>query len=405
MELYYPIILDGATGTQLQKRGYTSDNSPEKWVLEHPEAYMDAQRGYIESGSNVIYAPTFTASRVKLEEYGIFGEVEELNRRLVALARETAQGRAYVGGDMSPTGKFLYPLGDMTFEEMVEVYTEQVRALESAGVDFYIIETMTSVPDARAAVIAVKENSRKPVLVTFTCDGGGKTLSGSDVTAAIVIMQGMGVDAVGLNCSSGPDDMLVQLRRMSEYAELPLIAKPNAGMPQIVGGKTVYDCPPEVFSAHVSEMAECGVMLFGGCCGTEKEHIAALKTALEGVKMNPPSPKHTGMLPCATEKLPCYLAPDTPTEKVIACSGELEEKLENELSSGRSILALSIENEDELAAFTDNQYMITKPLCIKTGSAELLEAALRAYQGRAMYDGPLDESVLLPLSKKYGLIF
>ena len=273
MELRFPVILDGSTGTQLQKRGFDSSICAEEWVLQHPEVIREVQQSYIENGSQIVYAPTFGANRVKLESHGIFNQVEDYNRRLVAISKEAVGSKAWVAGDLAPTGKFLHPLGEMTFEELVDVYTEQAAALEKAGVDLFVVETLMTLPEARAAVLAIKSISRKPVFVTFTCDENGRTLTGTDVTAALAVLQGMGVDAFGLNCSSGPDKMLTQLRRLKEYAQVPLIAKPNAGAPKVVDGKTVYDCTPEAFAAYVEEMAACGVCIFGGCCGTDGRHL------------------------------------------------------------------------------------------------------------------------------------
>ena len=264
MELTFPLILDGATGTELQKRGFTGSDCAELWTLEHPEAILEIQRGYVEAGSRILYTPTFGANRTKLEAHGIFNQVGDFNRRLAALSKEAAGGRAWVAGDIAPTGLFLYPLGDTSFEELVDIYTEQAAALEEAGVDLFVIETMMTLAEARAAVLAVKSVSDKPVFVSFTCDENGRTLSGSDVTALLQIMQGMGVDAFGLNCSVGPDEMVKQLKRLREIARVPLIAKPNAGVPEVVDGETVYCCPPAAFTAHLEEMAAAGVWMFGG---------------------------------------------------------------------------------------------------------------------------------------------
>ena len=173
MEVNFPLILDGATGTQLQKRGFTGGMCAEQWVLEHPDAILEIQRAYVDAGSNVLYAPTFGANRVKLEENGIFNQVEEYNIRLTELSKQAADGRAWVAGDIAPTGKFLYPMGDASFEELVEIYTEQAAALEKAGVDLFVIETTMTLPEARAALLAVKSVSSRPVFVTFTCDESG----------------------------------------------------------------------------------------------------------------------------------------------------------------------------------------------------------------------------------------
>ena len=170
MILELPILLDGATGTELQKRGFSGDGCAEAWTLAHPEAIVELQRAYVQNGSQIVYSPTFGANRVKLESHGLFGKVEEYNRQLVALSRRAAGDAALVAGDISPTGLFLYPLGETTFEELFDVYAEQAAALEAAGVDLFVVETMVTLAEARAAVLAVRSVSSKPVFVSFSCD-------------------------------------------------------------------------------------------------------------------------------------------------------------------------------------------------------------------------------------------
>jgi methionine synthase I (cobalamin-dependent) len=404
MEIRFPLILDGATGTQLQKRGYMGDMSAEQWVLENPESIIEIQKSYVEAGSNVLYSPSFGANRRKLEEHGIFNKTAEYNRRLAQLSQKAADGRAWVAGDISPTGMFLSPLGEASFEELVDIYTEQAAGLEEAGVDLFVIETMMTLSDARAAVLAVRSVSDKPIFVTFTCDENGRSLSGTDVAAALVVLQGMGISAFGLNCSAGPDQMLTQLQRLREFARVPLIAKPNAGMPQIVDGKTVYDCPPEEFAGYVQPMLEAGVAVFGGCCGTTAEHIAALRAALENAKFVRPAPQHSDMLPASTEKNTACLPVDAKHGRVLEVSGNLEDDISDELDSAEAMIAIHLAGWDDIDAFADCQYMISKPLCIICDDADVLESALRVYQGRALYEGPLAEAELLPLCGKYGLI-
>ena len=407
MELYFPLILDGATGTQLQKLGYHSEKCTEEWVLEHPETICQIHDRYIENGSQVVYAPTFGANRVKLEENGIFNQVEDYNLRLATLAKENAGGRALVAGDMAPTGKFLTPMGDMPFEEMVEIYTEQAAALEKAGVDLFAIETMMTLPEARAAVLAVRSVSKKPICVTFTCDAAGKSLTGTDVTAALVVLQGMGIDAFGLNCSVGPEDMLRQIKRLSDYAQIPLIAKPNAGMPETENGKTVYRCSPEEFTSCLKELGEAGVALYGGCCGTTEAHIRALYDGLKAVRIAKPQPKYPNLLPLATEKVTAFVPADIliRPEDILSCDESLTEALEEEADKASPVTAIRIKSEEELADFEDNQFAIDKPLCLVCEDAGLLEEALRLYQGRAMYEGNLPEAELEKLSGKYGLVY
>ncbi len=404
MEIRFPFILDGATGTEIQKMGYDGSMSSEEWALLHPDKMAELQRGYVEAGSNVVYAPTFGANRIKLEEHGVKDPVEDYNRRLVEISKKAVGNKAYIAGDIAPTGKILYPLGDIHFEELFAIYSEQVRAMEESGVDIYVIETMMTLAEARAAVLAVKSISDKPVFVTFTCDETGRSLTGTDVTAVLQVMQGMGVDAFGLNCSVGPDQMLIQLKRLQEVSRIPLIAKPNAGLPIIVDGETVYPASPEEFAEYIPALAEAGVEIFGGCCGTRKEHILAIREALESVKMQAPSPQNTDKLPAATGSDLFFLEPTAAYDHILSCDAELEDKLEDEGDFDAVLTAVKLTSEEELAYFEEAQTMIKKPLCLICDDQKLLEKALRLYQGRALYEGGISEEMLVPLVRKYGLI-
>lgn len=309
-----------------------------------------------------------------------------------------------VAGDIAPTGKFLYPIGDLSFENLLDVYTEQAQALEQAGVDLFVIETTMTIPEARAALLAVKSVSEKPVFVTFTCDENGKTLTGTDVVAALVIMQSMGADAVGLNCSVGPDKMLLQLERMAQYAQVPLIAKPNAGIPEMVDGKAVYTCTPEEFAALVPEMAAAGVGVYGGCCGSEPAHIAALAQAVKQAEIKKPASKHMDELVAATEREVFVLSADVDCGDVFPCDEDIMDAIEEAEDSEDAVLSIRIEEADELENFAEGQYAIVKPLCLHCEDAALLEQALRLYQGRALYTGSLSKDELQPLCEKYGLL-
>lgn len=405
MDINFPLILDGATGTELQKRGYGGDVCPELWILDHPEAIVDVQQCYVKAGSQVVFAATFTASSVKLEEHKVFNRVDEINKGIVKISRDAFGEGFPVGGDMSAIGKFIAPMGNMTFKEIMDVYKEQAQSLEEAGVDFYIIETMLTMPEMRAALLAVKEVSSKPVFITATCDESGKTLTGSDITAIMVVLQSMGVDAFGLNCSVGPDDMAKQLKRLREYAQVPLIAKPNAGMPEMIDGEYVYGLTPEGFVKHLDEMAEAGVCIFGGCCGTDPRHIAALSEALKTVKMRKPDPQHKDKLVAATEKEVFVLNPDVTYDKVLVCDENIGEAIEDACESGSEIIAIRIEEAAQLDYFAENQFAVSKPLMLICDDAALLEEALMLYQGCALYDGNLGDEVLAPLAAKYGVIY
>ena len=402
MNITFPLILDGAMGTQLYKAGMPSGVCPEQWVLAHPGTALQIQKAYVDAGSQVIYSPTFGGNAAALESNGVFNKVGEYNQQLVGISKEAANSKALIAGDISSTGGMLYPMGDMSFEELYEIYLEQATALEQAGVDLFVVETMTNLPEARAAVLAVKAVSKKPVFVSFSCGENGRTMMGTDVCAALQVMQGMGVDAFGLNCSAGPKEMLPQIRRLYEYAAVPLIAKPNAGLPQTVDGKTVYSVKAEEFVSYVPALAEAGVNIFGACCGSDAAFIAAIKTALVGIPMKLPSPAHPELLPCATEKDIFPLDPTAAYTQVFTCDDELEDNF-CELDEGE-LFAVEIHSIEDVAAFSDAQYAIKNPLCIICDDAVLLEKALRAYQGRPLYEGTLSDEELLPLVEKYGVI-
>ena len=407
--LSLPLMLDGATGSELLRRGMPAGVCTEQWVLEHPGVLLELQREYVAAGSDVILAPTFGANAVKLEEHGLCGKVEEYNRRLVALSREAAEGRALVAGDLAPTGKLIEPFGDYTFEMLVAVYTEQAMALELAGVDLFVVETAMTMPEARAAVLACKSVSDRPVWVTFTCDENGRTLSGTDVLAALIVMQGMGVDAFGLNCSSGPAEMLEQMRRLTPYTTVPLIAKPNAGLPETVEGQAVYHCPPEEFASYAAGFAAAGVRIFGGCCGTTAEHVAALRAAVEAVDFSAfvPPRRDPDVIPCASEKEARFITPDIDVGETIECTSDLlEDILEAEENAPQGALKIAIYDEDDLYTFAENQYAVKDALCLWTDVPELLEQALRLYQGRAFWDGTgeLEAAFLQEMARKYGLV-
>lgn len=402
MNITFPLILDGAMGTQLIKHGMPSGVCPEQWSADHPEAAAAIQKAYIDAGSMVVYSPTFGANSAVLEGRGVFNKVEELNGKLAGISRSVAEGKALVAGDISSTGGMLYPMGDMSFEELYEIYLEQAGALEKAGVDLFVIETIGNVAEARAALLAVKAVSKKPVFVSFTCDEKGRTMMGTDVCAALLIMQGMGADAFGLNCSVGPKDMLPQICRLYEYSDIPLLAKPNAGLPQSVDGETVYSLDAEQFASYIPQLAEAGVSIFGSCCGSDPTFIAAIANAVKGIKTKDPAPKYPELLPCATEKDVFMLEPDISCEQVFACDDELEDNI-CELEEGE-LFAVEINSIEDVAVFSDVQYSIKNPLCILCDDAVLLEKALRAYQGRPIYEGGLSDEELLPLAGKYGLI-
>ncbi len=424
------VILDGATGSNLQAAGMKMGVCPEQWILENPQAILNLQREYVKAGTNILYAPTFTANRIKLEEYGLEDRLWEMNHKLAALAKEAAGGQAYVAADISMTGRQLYPIGDMQFEELVEIYKEQVSALEDAGVDLYVVETMMSLQECRAAVLAVKECSDRPVMVSLTYEENGRTLYGTDPKTAVMVLQSLGVDAVGLNCSTGPDKMAEQVKDMYDVARIPILVKPNAGLPRLESGKTVYDMPPKEFAEAVLHLAECGARIFGGCCGTTPDHIRAVTEILRDKQLLPVKPEHRRFL--TSERQYTEITLDGPftivgerinptgKKKLQASLREGSLDLVREMAvkqeqDGAKILDINMgmngidEKEMMLQAVYEVSQTVDLPLCIDSSHVDVVEAALRIYPGRALINSISLEkekfTKLLPIAKKYGAMF
>ncbi len=266
-------VLDGATGTELHKLGLSAGVCPEEWILENPHAIRQVQSAYKNAGSDAVYAPTFGANRKKLPAHM---DVYETNQKLLALCKEAVGDDVLVGGDMSPTGELLYPMGMMSEDELIAVYEEQVKAFYDFGVDFIVIETMMDMAEVKCALSAVKniyQNKKCPVFVTVTLEESGKMLTGTDPVTALLLAEHYGTDAFGFNCSTGPDKMIPLLDEIVPYASVPLITKPNAGLPHEENGKTVFSMEPKEFKKYVRLLIEHGADIVGGCCGTSPEYI------------------------------------------------------------------------------------------------------------------------------------
>lgn len=407
--LSLPFLMDGATGTELQKRGMPLGACTEQWALEHPEALLELQRAYVEAGAQVLVTPTLGANRGALEKFGLADRVEEYNARLTGLTRQAAAGRALVAGDLGPTLHAIPPYGETPFEVLVGFYAEQAAALERAGVDLFLVESVMAMAEARAAVLGIRESgSRRPILVTCYCDEEGRTPSGTDVLACAIVMQGMGVTAFGLNCVD-PAVAEEQLARLHLYTDLPLIAEPSAGLPDLASGKPDYPDNADAFARRTPQWAAAGVRIFGGCCGTAPAHIAALGRAMATVDFSafPPVEKDPDVIPCASEKEARFITPDVDVGETIQCTDHLMEDI-LEAEEERPVGALKIEvlDTDDLEIFAQEQYAVRDALCLWSDVPELLEGALRAYQGRAFYDGTaeLEPEFLARMSEKYGLI-
>ncbi|MBQ4524311.1 MAG: homocysteine S-methyltransferase family protein [Lachnospiraceae bacterium] len=425
-----PVYLDGATGTNLMKAGMPVGACPEQWILEHREVMLELQKSYIAAGTHILYAPTFGANRIKLAEYGLESQIQNMNHELVAISKEAAEGKGYVAGNLTMTGKQLYPMGTMTFEELVDVYKEQVRYLEAAGVDLFVVETMMSLQETRACVIAIKEVSELPVMVTMSYNEDGRTLYGTDPVTAIVALQSLGADAVGVNCSAGPEEMIPLVKAMKEYANVPIIAKPNAGIPVLQDGKTIYPMEAEEFAEYGKLLIEAGAGILGGCCGTTPFHIQKLKEQTKDLTAPKISKEKKRLL--TSERKTVEIKLDGPFMVVgerINPTGK--KKLQEELKEGKLELVLQMAEEQEengadildinmgmnginekemmLNVITEVSNAVNLPLCIDSSHVDIIEAALRIYPGRALINsislekGKVEQ--LIPIAKKYGAMF
>ena len=276
-----PLLLDGATGSNLMKRGMPRGVCTELWIDAHPEILLDLQREYVAAGSDIIYAPTFSANRHTLEREGLGDQVSDLNRRLVALSRQAAGGKALVAGDMTTTGVPLEPNGPMEYNRLHEIYREQAAALAEGGADLIVIETMLGIDETAVALEAAREVCDLPVLCSLTVQSDGSAYFGGNCVDAVEELQELGASAAGVNCSCGPEQLVSLVRNMKAVARIPLLVKPNAGMPAISDdGEAVYPMTAAEFATHMRVLLEAGADLIGGCCGTTPEFIAEMKRKL-----------------------------------------------------------------------------------------------------------------------------
>ena len=275
------LLLDGATGSNLMAAGMPRGVCTETWVLNHKEILQKLQKAYIDAGSRIIYAPTFGANRINLELHHLEDKIKEMNYELVAIAKESANGQAFIAGDITTTGKMMAPSGDLTYEEAFEVYEEQISFLRDAGVDMIIAETMINIEETLAAVDAASQVCELPILCTMTVEADGSIFSGGNAVEAALALESAGASAVGINCSVGPDQLVSVVRNIKEAVSIPVIAKPNAGMPVIDDkGNAVYSMGAAEFAKHMKVLVENGASIIGGCCGTTPEYIKAVAQEL-----------------------------------------------------------------------------------------------------------------------------
>ena len=419
------IYFDGGMGTLLQKKGLKAGEKPEMWNITHPEVLTEIHLDYLRAGSNVISANTFGASCLK------FDNLEEIISSAINNARKAIElfegdkDDRFVAFDMGPTGKMLEPMGDLPFERAVEIFAENVRLAEKHGADLIIIETMNDSYETKAAVLAAKENSSLPVFVTNVFDEKGKLMTGADSMAMIAMLEGLRVDAIGMNCSLGPRQMLPRVAEYMKYASVPVIVNPNAGLPRSVEGKTVFDIDADEYAEIMKEIALMGASVLGGCCGTTPEYIEKTVKATKDLPFVPTEKKHHTLVSSYTHAVEIADEPIligeriNPTGKKRFKQALREKDIAYILTEGITqqekgahILDVNVGlpeiDEDEMLVSSVKalQEVIDLPLQIDTVRASAMEKAMRIYNGKPLINSVngKKESMasVLPLVKKYG---
>lgn len=431
------IYLDGATGSNLVKAGMPSGICPEQWILENRNVMLDLQKQYVMAGTDILYAPTFTANRIKLAEYGLSDKLVSMTRELVAISREaaaSAERPVYVAGDLTMTGEQLKPMGRMEPEELIDIYKEQIIALKDAGVDLLVVETMMSLGEARAALIAAKEVCELPVMVTMTFEPDGRTLYGTDAVTAAVVLESLGACAIGVNCSTGPAHMKNIVKEMAEVTKsVPIIAKPNAGLPFLdEQGRTCYSMDAVEFAKEMKVLTEAGATVLGGCCGTTPEFIKELKKSFGREITCHINRRQPGIRYLTSERKTVSFGLDgnfmivgeriNPTGKKLfqaqlreGCMDKVLQFAEEQEQGGADILDVNMgmsgidEKEMMLRAIEEISSVTSLPLSLDSSHVDVLEAALRNYPGRALINSVSLEKEkfekLMPIAKKYGAMF
>ena len=431
------LYLDGATGSNLVKAGMPSGVCPEQWILEHRDVMLKLQKDYVQAGTNILYAPTFTANRVKLAEYHLEKNMSAMIHELVAISREAAASSpghtVLVAGDLTMTGEQLKPMGKMELEELIDIYKEQILSMVDAGVDLLVVETMMSLAETRAALIAAKEVCDLPVIATLTFEADGRTLFGTDAKTAAIVLESLGASAIGANCSTGPAQMESIISDMVTHTRIPVIAKPNAGLPFLdENGNTCYNMEAEEFTEEMEVLVNAGATILGGCCGTTPEFIRQIHdrfgteakvTAVrrpEGIRyLTSERITHSFGLedgffvvgerinPTGKKALQAQLKEGS-FEKVIQFAEEQE-------ACGAKVLDINMgmsgidEKASMLRALEEVSGVTNLPLSLGSSYVEVLEAALRHYPGRALVNSVSLETEkfekLLPIVAKYGAMF
>lgn len=400
-------LLDGAVATNLFEKGMPIDICVEEFILNNQELIKQLQSEFVKAESDILYAPTFGANRSRLAHFNLENKVYEYNTKLVALCKSVAKDKK-VAGNLSPTLLSLEPYSQTSFIDIYNVYLEQASALNDAGVDLFAIETMVSLEEARAAVLACK-NFNKPIFVTFTINERGKILSGATPLNCLISLQNLSIQGFGLNCSNGPNSLVEPITELSAFSKIPLIAKPSAGLPNPLL-PNVYDLSPTAMCEQMKALVDAGATIIGGCCGTTPEHISEMRKMLDNYISPPKSIKK------AVQSNDFLLANSTQvfaldnhriefTEPIL-CSHDMADAFLTAEEDSLDVLLIEINSKEEALQFSDNAHLTNLPVCFYTTDEQALESALFLYNGRAMVDknSPIDEDKLLSISLKYGAL-
>ena len=431
------LYLDGATGSNLVKAGMPSGVCPEQWILEHKEVMLQLQKDYVQAGTNILYAPTFTANRIKLAEYHLENNMSAMIHDLVAVSKEAAASTpghpVYVAGDITMTGEQLKPMGKMELETLIDIYKEQILCLVDAGADLLVVETMMSLAETRAALIAAKEVCDLPVIATLTFEADGRTLFGTDAKTAAIVLESLGASAIGANCSTGPAQMESIISDMVSHTGIPVIAKPNAGLPFLdENGITCYNMEAEEFTEEMEVLVNAGATILGGCCGTTPEFIRQIHDRFGTEAKVTAARRPDGIRYLTSERITCSFGLDdgffvvgeriNPTGKK-ALQAQLREGnfekviqfAEEQEACGAKVLDINMgmsgidEKASMLRALEEVSGVTNLPLSLDSSYVEVLEAALRHYPGRALVNSVSLETEkfekLLPVVAKYGAMF
>lgn len=422
------IIFDGGTGTLLQEKGLAPGELPEVWNMTHREDLIEIHRNYFNAGADIVSANTFGANSLKFPgEYGY--TVQEIVTEAIKNAKEAAMAfperECFVALDIGPTGKLLKPLGDLGFEDAYALFQETMAAGEQAGADLILIETMSDTYEIKAAILAAKETTNLPVFATLIFDEKGKLLTGGSVTAAVTLLEGLGIDALGINCGLGPKQMVGILEEIKQVASIPIIVNPNAGLPRSENGKTVFDIGPQEFAETMKEIVEKGAWLVGGCCGTTPEHIEAMVSLVKDMAPWPIQQKNRTLVSSYAKAVEIGKEPIligeriNPTGKAKFKQALRENNMEyilreglEEQEKGAHVLDVNVGlpdiNEPEMMeqVICELQSIIDLPLQIDTSDPVAMERALRIYNGKPLINSvngkqEVMESIF-PLVKKYG---